>query len=215
VRGRLVDSLEICFREGHGEAFIRTAENEPREFHYSERFACRYDGTEYAQPEPRLFSFNNPYGACPVCQGFGNVVGLDIDLVIPDPSRTLDAGAIDPWTKPQYEWAKDELQRFLSHGRHPMNVPFAALTKPQQRVIIDGKGKWSGVRGFFKWVETKKYKLHVRVFLSKYRGYTECYECGGSACGKRRAMCLSAAARCRKSARCQSATRRSFSMCWS
>jgi excinuclease ABC subunit A len=100
------------------------AEDEPREFHYSERFACRYDGTEYAQPEPRLFSFNNPYGACPVCQGFGNVVGLDIDLVIPDPSRTLDAGAIDPWTKPQYEWAKDELQRFLPHRRHPDECAF-------------------------------------------------------------------------------------------
>ncbi len=180
VLGRLVDSLEICFREGHGEAFIRTAGAEPSEMHFSERFACRNDGTEYAAPEPRLFSFNNPYGACPVCQGFGNVVGLDMDLVIPNPALTLDEGAIEPFTKPQYDWAREELRRFCRSESIPMDAPFNSLTRAQQRAITDGKGKWSGVRGFFAWVETKKYKLHVRVFLSKYRGYTECYECGGA-----------------------------------
>ena len=178
--GRLVDSLELCFREGHGEALIRIAGDTPREMKYSERFACRFDGTEYAEPEPRLFSFNNPYGACPVCQGFGNTIGLDIDLAIPNPALSLDEGAIDPWTKPQYDWARDELKRFCDTEGIPTDVPFASLTKAQQRVIIDGKGKWSGVRGFFAWLETKKYKLHVRVFLAKYRGYTRCSECDGS-----------------------------------
>jgi excinuclease ABC subunit A len=179
VRGRLVDSLEICFREGHGEALIQTVEENPRRFRFSERFECKNDGTIYAQPEPRLFSFNNPYGACPVCQGFGNVIGLDTDLVIPNPQLSLEEGAIEPWTKPQYEWAQAELRRFARTEKIPTDVSFAELTRAQQRAIIEGKNGWTGVRGFFAWLETKKYKLHVRVFLSKYRGYTQCSECGG------------------------------------
>ncbi|MDQ3755607.1 MAG: excinuclease ABC subunit A, partial [Acidobacteriota bacterium] len=103
VRQRLVDSLETCFIEGHGIALIETVEAGPRTLRFSERFECKYDGTLYAQPEPRLFSFNNPYGACPTCQGFGNTIGLDLDLVIPNPLLSLEEGAIEPWTKPQYE----------------------------------------------------------------------------------------------------------------
>ncbi len=179
VRGRLVDSLEIAFREGRGEAIIKTAEAEPRTLVFSERFECRYDGTLYTEPEPRLFSFNNPFGACPVCQGFGNVVGVDMDLVIPNQQLSLKDGAIEPFTRPQYEWAQTELMRFCQSEGISVNEPFATLTKNQQRFIIEGKGKWSGVRGFFTWVETKKYKLHVRVFLAKYRGYTVCHECHG------------------------------------
>ena len=96
MRHRLVDSLEICFQEGHGSALIETAEAEPRRFNFSDRFECKYDGTLYAQPEPRLFSFNNPYGACPTCQGFGNTIGLDLDLAIPNPGLALNEGAIEP-----------------------------------------------------------------------------------------------------------------------
>jgi excinuclease ABC subunit A len=179
VRERLVDSFETCFIEGHGSALIRTAEAEPRSLKFSERFECKYDGTIYAQPEPRLFSFNNPYGACPTCQGFGNTIGLDLDLVIPNPQLSLADGAIEPWTKPQYEWARAELRRFARQEKIPLDVPFQELTKQQQRTIVEGKTGWSGVRGFFEWLETKKYKLHVRVFLSKYRGYTLCPDCGG------------------------------------
>jgi excinuclease ABC subunit A len=179
AHGRLVDSLETCFLEGHGVAIIETAENQPRMLRFSERFECKYDGTVYAPPEPRLFSFNSPYGACPACQGFGNIIGLDLDLVIPNPRLSLDEGAIEPWTKPQYDWARTELKRFCKAEGIPTNVPFADLPRPQQRAIIEGKGKWGGVRGFFAWLETKKYKLHVRVFLAKYRGYTLCPECGG------------------------------------
>ncbi|MDQ3649953.1 MAG: excinuclease ABC subunit UvrA [Acidobacteriota bacterium] len=179
VRERLVDSFETCFNEGHGTAVIQTAEATPRTLNFSERFECKYDGTIYAQPEPRLFSFNNPYGACPTCQGFGNTVGLDIDLVIPNPGLTLDEGAVEPWTKPQHEWARTEMLRFCKQEGIPTNVPFNQLTRPQQRAITEGKGVWGGVRGFFDWLETKKYKLHVRVFLSKYRGYTLCPECRG------------------------------------
>jgi len=210
IRQRLVDSLETCFREGHGQAMVElslpsplgrgvggeghsavtpspnplrkgegnTGEG-PRRLRFSESFECKYDGTVYATPEPRLFSFNNPFGACPTCQGFGNTIGLDLDLVIPNPGLTLSEGAIEPWTKPQYDWAKSELRRFCKSERIPMNVPFTELTRQQNRAIIKGKGEWAGVHGFFDWLDTKKYKLHVRVFLSKYRGYTRCPDCEG------------------------------------
>ncbi len=177
VRERLVDSLETCFQEGHGTGLIETAEG--RRMRFSERFECKYDGTVYAPPEPRLFSFNNPYGACPTCQGFGNIIGLDLDLVIPNPALSLNEGAIEPWTKPQHDWARTELRRFCRQERIPMDVPFNELARADQRAVIEGKGTWGGVRGFFAWLETKKYKLHVRVFLSKYRGYTLCPDCSG------------------------------------
>ncbi len=180
VRQRLVDSLETSFQQGHGHAVIQTAESNPRWLRFAERFECKYDRTVYAQPEPRLFSFNNPFGACPTCQGFGNTIGVDMDLVIPNPGLTLAEGAIEPWTKPQFDWAKTELRRFCKSKRIPMNVAFNELTRHQQRAIIKGKGEWSGVHGFFEWLDTKKYKLHVRVFLSKYRGYTLCPDCDGA-----------------------------------
>ena len=194
VRQRLVDSLETCFREGHGQAVIelsvgthasgmlsdQRAGDARTRLRFSERFECKYDGTIYATPEPRLFSFNNPFGACPTCQGFGNTIGLDLNLVIPNPGLSLSEGAIEPWTKPQYDWAQAELKRFCKTERIPMNAPFNELTRPQQRAVINGKGEWRGVRGFFDWLDTKKYKLHVRVFLSKYRGYTLCPDCEGS-----------------------------------
>ncbi len=195
VRQRLVDSLETCFREGHGQAVIEIVDgthasgvlSEQRtgdarttqRLRFSEKFECKYDGTVYATPEPRLFSFNNPFGACPTCQGFGNTIGLDLDLVIPNPGLTLSEGAIEPWTKPQFEWAQDELRQFCKAEKIPLNVPFNQFPKSQQRAVINGKSDWSGVRGFFDWLDTKKYKLHVRVFLSKYRGYTRCPDCDG------------------------------------
>ncbi|HST52513.1 MAG TPA: excinuclease ABC subunit UvrA [Pyrinomonadaceae bacterium] len=179
VRERLVDSFETCFVEGHGQAFVETVGDEARMLKFSERFECKYDGTVYAQPEPRLFSFNNPFGACPTCQGFGNTIGLDLDLVIPNPQLSLAEGAIEPWTKPQYEWARTELRRFARQEKIPFDVPFQELTKQQQQAVVEGRNDFSGVRGFFEWLETKKYKLHVRVFLARYRGYTLCPDCGG------------------------------------
>ena len=179
IRQRLVDSLEICFQEGHGTANIETVSAESRRLKFSDRFECKYDGTIYAEPEPRLFSFNNPYGACPTCQGFGNTIGLDLDLVIPNPGLSLKEGAIEPWTKPQHQWAMDELKQFCKSEKISMTVPFAQLARAEQCAIVEGKRGWGGVRGFFDWLETKKYKLHVRVFLSKYRGYTLCPDCSG------------------------------------
>lgn len=180
LRQRLVDSFEICFQEGRGEALIESAELEPRRFRFSDKFVCKHDGTLYAEPEPRLFIFNSPTGACPTCQGFGNTIGVDYDLVIPNRNLSLGDGAVEPWTRPQHEWALTELKRFCKTENIPLNIPFADLTNAQQKAILEGKGRWGGVRGFFDWLETKKYKLHVRVFLAKYRGYAICPDCKGT-----------------------------------
>lgn len=176
IRQRLVDSLEICFHENHS-AVILTTENE--RLNFSEKFICKYDGTVYEEPEPRLFSFNSPFGACPTCQGFGNSIDIDFDLIVPNPMLSLEEGAIAPFQRPQYDWAQKELKRFAASESISMNTPFVDLSDAQKTQIFEGFGKWRGVRGFFKWLETKKYKLHVRVFMAKYRGYTLCPECKG------------------------------------
>ena len=178
IRQRLVDSLEIAFHENHS-AVILTADAEPQRLNYSERFICKYDGTIYEEPEPRLFSFNSPFGACPTCQGFGNSVDIDFDLIVPNPLLSIDNGAIAPFQRPQYDWAQKELVRFVHSENIETDVPFVDLSETQKTEIYEGKGKWRGVRGFFKFLETKKYKLHVRVFMAKYRGYTLCPECKG------------------------------------
>ena len=180
TRTRLVDSLEVCYQEGHGQALIETANDPAVRLVFSEGFECKRCAIRYASPEPQLFSFNNPFGACPTCQGFGNTIGLDLNLVIPNRELTLAEGAIEPWMKPQYDWAQKELLRFSKQAGIPTNVPFRQLTREQQKTIVQGRNGFDGVTGFFDWLDTKKYKLHVRVFLSKYRGYTVCPDCGGS-----------------------------------
>ncbi len=176
---RLVDSIETCYREGHGQAAIQVVGDDTRRLSFSEKFECKNCGLEYIRPEPRLFSFNNPFGACPTCQGFGNTIGLDMNLVIPDRQLSLADGAIDPFTKPQFEWWRTELKKFAKREGISMTVPFESLPAEQKRAVIDGREGFDGVKGLFDWLETKKYKLHIRVFLSKYRGYTICPECGG------------------------------------
>jgi excinuclease ABC subunit A len=176
TRQRLVDSLEISFREGHS-AVIETTDGE--RLKYSDSFICKYDGTFYDEPEPHLFSFNSPYGACPTCQGFGNTIGVDYGLVIPNPLLSLKQGAIDPFSRPQHAWAQKELLKYAASASIDINIPYADLPDFQQNCIIYGDEGWRGVQGFFKWLETKKYKLHVRVFLAKYRGYTVCPDCNG------------------------------------
>lgn len=179
ILSRLTDSLEICFQEGHGEAVVQTHGENPQVFRFSEKFQCKKCSLVFAPPEPRLFSFNSPYGACPTCQGFGNTMGLDMNLVIPNPKLSLNEGAIEPWTKPQFDWIRNELRAFCKANAVAMDVPFRDLPLHQQKVLISGADGFPGVRGFFEWLETKKYKLHVRVFLSKYRGYAVCGDCGG------------------------------------
>jgi excinuclease ABC subunit A len=181
-RSRIVDAVEIAYRES-GEVIFETAprDGKPSErLRFSQRFECKSDGTRYEEPEPRLFSFNNPYGACPRCQGFGNTIDFDLDLVIPDKGKTLNEGAIEPWTKPKYRPLFIELKRFAKQAGIPLDVPWYELDAEQQRLITEGEGRFMGVRGFFQYLERKKYKLHVRVFLSRYRGYSLCSTCSGT-----------------------------------
>ncbi|HWP43133.1 MAG TPA: excinuclease ABC subunit UvrA, partial [Blastocatellia bacterium] len=180
VRSRLVDSIEVCYQEGHGQAVIETVGDRPERLFFSERFECKPCQITYAAPEPRLFSFNNPFGACPTCQGFGNTIGLDLNLVIPNRELSLAEGAIEPWMKPQYEWAQKDMLKFSRREGIPTDVPFRQLSREHQNAIVKGRNGFDGVMGFFDWLETKKYKLHVRVFLSKYRGYTLCPDCQGA-----------------------------------
>ncbi|MGD0825270.1 MAG: excinuclease ABC subunit UvrA [Terriglobales bacterium] len=181
-RSRIVDAIEIGYREA-GEVIFESAAREgetAQRLRFSQRFECKNDGSRYDEPEPRLFSFNNPYGACPRCQGFGNTIDIDLDLVIPDKGKTLNEGAIEPWTKPKYRPLFTELKRFARQAEIPLDVPWYDLDAEQQRLIIEGGRGFGGVRGFFQHLERKKYKLHVRVFLSRYRGYSVCSACGGT-----------------------------------
>jgi excinuclease ABC subunit A len=150
-----------------------------QQWRFAQKFECKHCHIKYEEPEPRLFSFNNPFGACPRCQGFGNTIDFDLNLVIPDVTKTLGEGAIEPWTKPKYRAFQNELKKFARLADLPLDLPWNDLEPEQQRMVIEGQGKFPGIQGFFAMLERKKYKLHVRVFLSRYRGYAQCSECGG------------------------------------
>src|SRR5579862_4756461 len=175
MRQRLVDTVEICYREA-GEVIFERAAGEPgggEQLRFNEKFQCKTCGKEFVEPEPTLFSFNSPFGACKRCQGFGNTIDYDMDLVIPDRMLSLDEGAVDPWTKPQYSGHMPDFRKAV-RGKVRMNVPFRELQDEEKALVYEH------VRRFFKWLDTKKYKVHVRVFMSRYRGYTRCPDCGGS-----------------------------------
>ena len=182
-RARIVDAAEIGFRESGEivyETVSRDAETQPQRRRFSQAFECKTCHRIYREPEPRLFSFNNPYGACQRCQGFGNTIDFDINLIIPDKQKTLDEGAIDPWTRPKYRPYQAELRKAARQHGIPLDTPWAELTAAQQDFVLDGHGTFLGVHGFFAYLERKKYKLHVRVMLSKYRGYAVCPDCKGT-----------------------------------
>jgi excinuclease ABC subunit A len=179
VQARLSGSIETAYQEGGGAAFAIEADS-GRVHKFSERFECRECNIPYEVPQPRLFSFNNPFGACPICHGFGNIIELDMDLVVPDPSKSIQQNAIEPWSKPHYRAQLAELKR-VARKRVRLDVPWSQLSDDEKRFVIEGDGaSWEGVKGFFRWLERKKYKVHVRVFLSRYRGYLTCPECGGA-----------------------------------
>ena len=143
-RGRIVDAIEISYREA-GEVIFETAarDGQPsQQLRFSQRFECKHCNLRYEEPEPRLFSFNNPYGACPRCQGFGNTIDFDLDLVIPDKSKTLNQGAIEPWTKPKYRPLFTELKRFAKQMNVPLDVSWAELDPEQRRMIVEGEGNF-------------------------------------------------------------------------
>ena len=171
---RIVDTVEICYREG-GEIYLRAGRGcRPGTAPLHEKFACKVCGQTAIQPEPTLFSFNNPMGACPVCQGFGNTIDFDFDLIIPDPTLSINEGAVDPWTKPQYSWYFDEAFKPKSRGKVRCDKPYSELRADEKEFVR------KHVYRFFQEVEKKKYKVHVRVFMSRYRAYTQCPACRGA-----------------------------------
>lgn len=186
-RARLVDAIETGYRES-GEIVFRTVPRSsddgpapaPQTLRFSSAFECENCHRCYREPEPRLFSFNNPYGACPRCQGFGNTIDFDPNLIVPDKSKSLASGAIAPWNSGKYRspWHAELLRAAKGEGIRT-DVPWYDLTDAQTRFLWEGRGSWPGIRGFFADLDGKKYKLHVRVFLSKYRGYAPCPECRG------------------------------------
>jgi excinuclease ABC subunit A len=200
ARTRVVDAIETAYREAgevifeipeaaeSGEqatskttATARATDRSVRPtLRFAQRFECKDCSLRYEEPEPRLFSFNNPYGACPRCQGFGNTIDFDLDLVIPDKMKTIAECPIEPWTKPKYRPLFTDLKRFAKAAGIPLDVPWADLEDEHKNLVLNGEGKFLGVRGFFSHLERKKYKLHVRVFLSRYRGYSLCPDCNGS-----------------------------------
>jgi excinuclease ABC subunit A len=181
-RARIVDATEIAYREASEVTFEdvpRDEAAERRRYRFSGAYECKSCHRPGKEPEPRLFSFNNPFGACPRCQGFGNTVDFDMNLVIPDKGLTLATGAIDPWERPKYRTWFTDLKKNAAELGIPMDVPWREMPEAARETVLRGKGSFAGVFGFFAQMEKKKYKLHVRVMLSKYRGYAECPDCRG------------------------------------
>ena len=181
-RPRIVDAVETGYRESGEIVFEEAPRDEQatkRRLRFSGAFECKNCHKPATEPEPRLFSFNNPFGACPRCQGFGNTVDFDLNLVIPDKGLTLADGAIDPWNRPKYRPWYSDLRKQAAELGVPLDVPWRDMPEQARETVLRGKGAYVGVYGFFAQMERKKYKLHVRVMLSKYRGYAECPDCRG------------------------------------
>ena len=192
---RVRDSLETAFGKGEGRCFsfvenggsgrgaqVTIDSRAWRRLAFSNTLACADCGIEYVAPEPRLFSFNSPLGACPSCEGFGNVVDVDMDLVVPDPGKSIREGAIAPWNTPAYAHELEELLALAPDYDIPVDVPFSQLTAAQRGLIERGvpQRKFGGLDGFFAWLQRRKYKMHIRVFLSRWRSYRPCPACGGT-----------------------------------
>ena len=207
-RARVIEGLEAALRVGQGlvniyplaESEISRESAEPHHpspithyppWKFSTALHCADCDIHYAEPAPSLFSFNSPLGACDACRGFGRVIGIDFGLIVPDESKTLRGGAIRPWQTPSFHECQDDIEKYAAKRGIPLDTPWRELTAAQKKWVLEGEpawvswkkswpGTWYGVRHFFKWLETKSYKMHIRVLLSKYRAYTPCMECGGA-----------------------------------
>jgi excinuclease ABC subunit A len=197
-RERLIEALEAALRVGRGRVTVHLLDGAQgsldreapsarpiRTWRFSSDLHCADCDIHYHEATASLFSFNSPIGACDTCRGFGRIIGVDYGLVIPDPSRSLAQGAIKPWQTESYRECQDDLLRFARKRGIPVDVPWRELTEEQRTWVIEGEGSWErkvwyGVRRFFEWLETRAYKMHIRVLLSKYRAYTPCTACGGA-----------------------------------
>jgi len=177
-RSRIREAAENAYREGNGTLLLHNPDGGRTRF--TEGYACSSCGREVPEPRPHLFSFNSPYGACPVCEGFGAEIAYLPEFVVPDPTRTLAAGAIEPWTKPAYRRWQARLTESAPDEGIRLDVPWHDLKPEEQAAVWNGFGRFRGVEGFFGKLEKKKYKMHVRVFLARYRSYVTCNACRGS-----------------------------------
>jgi len=178
-RKRVFDSLEQAFGfgGGHLDLWIKAHQH----LSFSNQLECARCKITYKRPTPNLFSFNSPIGACGTCRGFGRIIDIDLDLVIPDKSLSIEEGAVKPWgDRRRHHLEFEDLVDFCRDTGIPTDLPFEQLTDAQKQAIIEGDTGFYGVRGFFRWLENKKYKMHVRVFLSRYRAYTMCPDCKGT-----------------------------------
>jgi len=204
--GRAADAIEAALKVGHGRLDVypqtdsgagdapgagdaQRAGDAPVEntapWRFSTDLHCPDCDIAYKEPNPSTFSFNSPLGACETCRGFGRIIGVDYDLVVPDHSMTLRAGAIKPWQTESYKECQEDLLKFARKRSIPLDTPWRDLTPLERRWVLDGEGEWAknvwyGVKRFFAWLETKAYKMHIRVLLSRYRSYTECTACHGA-----------------------------------
>ncbi|MEX0928849.1 MAG: excinuclease ABC subunit UvrA [Balneolales bacterium] len=174
-RSRLADSLETAFYEGKGRCSVKIKDG--IEHAFSEHF--ERDGIDFTEPTPQMFSFNNPFGACPNCEGFGRVQGIDEDRVIPDPELTIRGGVIAPFNSPKYSKHLHDLIRVAANYRLPIDVPYKDLPKEVRTILWKGKDEFIGIDNFFKAVKSEFYKVHMRVFYARYRGFSRCPECEG------------------------------------
>ncbi|HXS78776.1 MAG TPA: excinuclease ABC subunit A, partial [Gammaproteobacteria bacterium] len=184
-RARVAEALEAALKGGNGHVTVRLAEDEATAFKFSAHRHCAHCDIAYDDCIPNSFSFNSPVGACEQCRGFGRTIGIDYRLVIPDEDKTLAGGAIKPWQTKSNKECQDDLLRYAKQRSIPTDVPWRDLTAAQRAWVIDGEGswrqrKWYGVTRFFAWLESKAYKMHVRVLLSKYRSYDACRACSGA-----------------------------------
>jgi len=178
---QITEALEQAFEISKGN--VNVLEDSPEGWlshRFTSRFACNKCGTEFVEPTPHLFSFNSPLGACTSCQGYGRIIGIDTEKVIPNRTLRLDEMPIAPWNSAGYEDCYDDLRKAADKYKIRMNVPISELTPAEYDLLWNGRSKWYGVKGFFEWLETKKYKIHVRVKLAKYRSYEPCPQCHGS-----------------------------------
>ncbi len=201
-RARVIEALEAALRVGQGRVNVYPVVEDghphpsslrphPSPWRYSTDLHCPDCDIHYSDPTPGLFSFNSPVGACATCRGFGRVIGVDYGLVIPDESKTLREGAIRPWLTETYRGWNDDLVEYAKKRGVPLDTPWRELDARIRQWVVDGDpgwvswrkswpGSWYGVGRYFKWLERKAYKMHVRVLLSRYRAYTPCEVCGGA-----------------------------------
>jgi len=197
-RARVVEALEAALRIGQGRVNVyllgepdQPPAGDAKPWRYSSDLHCPDCDIHYADPTPSLFSFNSPVGACETCRGFGRVIGIDFGLIVPDETKTLREGAVKPWQTQSFKECQDDLVKYAKLRGIPLDVPFRELSTTHREWVLEGEsewvswrkswpGTWYGVRRFFAWLETKAYKMHIRVLLSRYRAYTPCTTCAGA-----------------------------------